>query len=126
MKYSRFSKTFVAKKVAPLRYYCPMPNRRIPTSTKASVARLNRQGVSQREISETLKLGRATVKRLLEAAPSLPTPETPTRETPGAVMDIPPELLALGVPIRTARDLLAATDAKRKMLRLAERKRAGL
>ena len=84
------------------------------------MVRLNAQGVSQREIAETLKVGRGTVKRLLESAPSLPTPETATRETPGAFIAIPPELLAVGVPIRTARDLLAATDAKRKMLRLAE------
>ena len=95
-----------------------MANRRIPTSTKAEVIALDRQGVSHREIAERLGLSRGTIKRMIEA--SAPTPETAARETPGAVMDIPPELLALGVPIRTARDLLAATDAKRKMLRLAE------
>ena len=96
-----------------------MANRRISTSTKAEVIALDRQGVSHREIAETLKLGRATVKRLLEAS----TPETAARETPGAartVAAIPPELLALGVPIRSARDLLALVEYRRKALRLAE------
>lgn len=91
-----------------------MANRRIPTSTKAEVIALDRQGVSHREIAETLKLGRATVKRLLEAS----TPETAARETPRAA--IPPELMAAGVPIRSARDLLALVEYRRKALRLAE------